>query len=233
MYHNLFNYRPIARLNMYHLMFVLCQYFALHFVNCVFHSLACCVLNVFYRLFLPSPSPFFLISLLISWVQIDSKKQSNWNRCCLNNSMWCTHAHTHMYTFDTFTFVCLSAIALYQIWCYRWRCCCCFSVRTTTCTEYHQINNKYLHICVYSMLLYGMQCIFGHGCFDRVVCCSFSSFLFLFFFCNVRRAISYFIQYQCICIFYICNGGNGDQFVKTWKLKYLTHSSTLILMRNV
>lgn len=108
-YHNLFNYRPFARLNMYQFnvsfFLFLRQYFAFHLfswislVACLMYSIVVVVLFSFFFPFLRVP----LILLLISWVQIDSKKQPNRNRCCLNNSMRFIHAF--MYT--TFA-LCLS-----------------------------------------------------------------------------------------------------------------------------
>lgn len=107
-----------ARLNMYHLMFFLRQYFAFHLFSgscCLFLSLslvACLMYSVVFFVF-RFVSPFSLILLLISWVQIDSKKQPNWNRCCLNNSMRYIHI-THLKTYTQhYLFACeyLMAIA--------------------------------------------------------------------------------------------------------------------------
>lgn len=121
-YHNLFNYRPFARLNMYHLMFsssffapifrfiFICSFARLSARWLVQFILSCCscLFNVFHRnrrrlLLLPF-LPISLILLLISWVQIDSKRQQpNRNRCCLNNSM----RYTHAFMYTTFA-LCLS-----------------------------------------------------------------------------------------------------------------------------
>lgn len=118
MYHNLFNYRPFALLNILDL-FNVCQIFRLYFGD---FALTFCVLSEKKTWFHALP-------------KIDSKKQSNRNRCCLNNSRQYFHLYLLFVPF----------IASYQIQCVRF-----FS--SFVLWEWkqdapnRQINNKYLHV---------------------------------------------------------------------------------------
>lgn len=77
MYHNLFNYRPFALLAIYSVRSSVRMFFYQYISKCN----ACRWFRSFTFSFLFHPCYFF------SWVcKIDSKKQSNRNRCCLNNS---------------------------------------------------------------------------------------------------------------------------------------------------
>lgn len=89
-YHNLFNYRPFALLNILDL-FNVCQFFGC--ISVILRSL-CFVWKKTWFHALP---------------KIDSKKQSNRNRCCLNNSRQYFHLYLLFVPF----------IASYQIQCVR------------------------------------------------------------------------------------------------------------------